>query len=308
MSTKNAPIALFAYARPDHTYRTLEALAANDLALKSDLFIFIDGARSEEDNKNTLAVRQIAERCGGFARIEIIQRSKNFGLARNIIDGVTEIIERYGRVIVVEDDIVTSPNFLKFMNLALDKYVDVSEVWHISGWTCPIDPKNLPEAFFWRGMNCWGWATWSDRWINFDKDPDRLIKSWSKSKIKRFNLDGAQNFWSQVLGNKSGRLNTWAIFWYATIFENGGLCLNPSTSLVLNIGLDGTGENCVATSAIKWEGDFYSHLPRLPCKVVENEAAAHRIYNYYRITRGSLIRRILKNLLRVVRRNAAWKL
>lgn len=296
-----SPIVLFAYARPDHTRRTLDALVANELAQDSELFIFIDGARDERDKDNVSAVRSIAESCNGFARVNVIQRPQNYGLARNIIEGVTEIIELYGRVIVVEDDIVTSPYFLKFMNHALNRYADFPKVWHVSGWNCPIDPDGLPDAFFWRGMNCWGWATWQDRWAQFDKDTNRLMTKWSRSDIRRFNLDGAHNFWSQVVGNHSGWLNTWAIFWYATIFENDGLCLNPAKSLTQNIGFDGTGENCGLSSAL--DGDLLAtHMPAVSSAVVEQAEAVRRIRQFYKSTRGSLIWRGIRRILRLTER------
>ena len=258
-----APLVLFVYARPEHTRYTLEALSSNLLAIQSDLIIYSDAARNEADVDRVKAVRELVHSANGFSSVTVIEREMNYGLARNIIEGVTEVCNRYGRVIVLEDDIVTSPYFLSFMNNALDRYANENRVWHISGWNYPIDPAGLGDAFLFRAMNCWGWATWADRWAFFQKDPQRLIESWDKETIYRFNLDGAYNFWGQITSNHEGKLNTWAIFWYATIFENQGLCLNPAQSFVRNIGHDGYGENCGNTDpfAVNKLGKEYDNLP-----------------------------------------------
>jgi hypothetical protein len=235
-----APIVLFAFDRPYHTGRTLYALAANALADQSDLIIYADAARNEVEASLVGNVRTLVHAVSGFRRVTVIERKTNYGLARNIIEGITEVCNHYGRVIVLEDDIITSPDFLTFMNTTLEHYVDESRVWHISGWNYPIDPEGLGDTFFWRVMNCWGWATWADRWKHYEKNPHRLIQTWNPDTIKRFNLDGAHNFWSQVIANQAGKINTWAIFWYATIFAHNGLCLNPTRSFVCNIGHDGS--------------------------------------------------------------------
>lgn len=291
-----APIVLFAYRRPEHTRRTLEALAANEMASESELFVFIDGPRGEDDKGNVAEVRHLAQMTKGFARVEVIQRSRNYGLAQNIIEGVTEIVNYYGRVIVLEDDIMTSPFFLKFMNEALHRYAGEPKIWHVSGWNYPIDPEGLPEAFCWRVMNCWGWATWRDRWSRFQKDPERLMRAWSRKEINRFNLDGAYNFWAQVLRNHKGRLNTWAVFWYATIFENGGLCLNPTRSLVSNIGHDGTGQHCRNESPYGKESLTLDPPLNFPNVLEECQEATRRIKKLLKQQKKPLFYRIWRRL------------
>jgi hypothetical protein len=275
-----APVVLFAFARPVHTGRTLEALAADALAKQSDLIVYADAARDESEIERVTAVRAIVHAASGFRSTTVIERETNYGLSRNIIEGVTEVCSRYGRVIVLEDDIVTGSNFLAFMNAALDRYMNDSRAWHISGWNYPVDPSGLGDAFFWRVMNCWGWATWADRWQYFQKNPQRLVESWDKEKIRRFNLDGAHDFWAQISANRTGKLNTWAIFWYATIFENNGLCLNPARSFVRNIGHDGSGENCDHSDsfAVEQLGSEYADLPE--CKE-ESIVAVQRIKAFY---------------------------
>ena len=239
-----APIVLFVYNRLDHTKQTIEALQKNELAKESELFIYSDAVKDENAVQSVDEVRKYIKTVDGFKKVTIIEREKNWGLANSIIDGVTKIVNEYGKIIVLEDDLVTSPYFLKFMNEALEFYKDEKKVWHISGWNYPIEIDGEEDVFFWRVMNCWGWATWSDRWQYFEKDVSKTIKKFSFKEVYQFNLDGYENFWAQVKDNRKGIIDTWAIFWYVTIFKNNGLCLNPLVSFVRNIGRDGSGTHC----------------------------------------------------------------
>jgi hypothetical protein len=298
-----APIVLFVYARLEHTKKTIKALVANQLASSSDLYIYSDAARSNLDKEKVDSVREYIETVKGFNSIKVIERDHNYGLASNVIDGVTEVSELHGRVIVLEDDIVTDPYFLTFMNNALNEYRDNHKVWHISGWSYPIDKEGLQDIFFWRVMNCWGWATWSDRWLSFTKDPDNLIHTWDRKTIKKFNLDGYYNFWSQVVANQHGGLNTWAVFWYATIFSHHGLCLNPVKSLVVNIGLDGSGENC---GSLKYNNDVKFGVINntlnltIESDLSENVVAVNRIKKYYKNNNNSLLVRVVNKATRAL--------
>lgn len=239
-----APIILFVYNRPDHTKQTIEALQKNELAKESELFIYSDEAKNEEAQERVDEVRAYINGVQGFKKVTIVKREKNWGLADSIIDGVTKIVNEYGKIIVLEDDLVTSPYFLRFMNESLDFYEKEEKVWHISGWNYPIKTNGLEDVFLWRVMNCWGWATWSSRWEHFEKNVHKSIIEFSKNDIKQFNLDGNEDFWGQVLANKEHKINTWAIFWYATIFKKDALCLNPVQTFVENIGHDGSGIHC----------------------------------------------------------------
>ena len=239
-----APILLFAFNRPVHTAKTLNALSKNELAAESDLIVYLDGPRNSGDLELIERVYQVIEGTKAFRSIVINRKIANAGLASNIIEGVSDVISKFGRVIVVEDDMVTSPKFLRYMNDALEYYSNDKKVWHISGFAEFIGIDHPNHSFLWRTMHCWGWATWADRWAYFEKNPQDLIETFTPKMIKRFNLDGYQNFWTQVLLNANGKINTWAIFWYATIFKNDGLCLSPYNSYVQNIGLDGSGVHC----------------------------------------------------------------
>lgn len=240
-----APILLFVYNRKDHLIKTIEALKKNELASKSILFIFSDAPRRKKDEAGVNEVRNYINTISGFKNIEIICRKINFGLAKSIIEGVSGIINIHGRVIVLEDDIVVSPSFLNFMNSSLEYYAKNEKVMHISSWSPPGLVSNGNRSYFFsRMMNCWGWATWKESWTCFQKDANSLYKSFSYRDYYRFNLDNSTNLWAQVISNILGNINTWAIFWYASIYRESGLCLNPIKSYSYNIGLDMSGEHC----------------------------------------------------------------
>lgn len=300
--TSFAPIILFVYNRPRHTRQTIEALKKNNFAGQSDLIIYADGAKNSDTSESVRKVRDYIKTVNGFNNVVLYERNENWGLAANIIGGVSDAVNKYGRVIVLEDDIVTSPSFLKYMNQALVFYEKEKKVWHISGWNYPIDTVGLSDGFFWRVMNCWGWATWADRWQHFQKNPEALIEQWSPEYKYRFDLNGSGIFWSQVEANAQGKINTWAIFWYATIFQNDGLCLNPVTSFVDNIGQDGSGVNCgnsndnKSNKSIVWEKDQFDW----PIEIKESVMAVEKIKAYYKKLRKPFFVRVINKLVRLI--------
>lgn len=236
-----APIALFAYNRLDHLQRTVNALKKNIYAQNSILICFSDGARTPADEGNVSAVRAYLHEVDGFLDVRVIEREKNMGLADNIIDGVTSTVNRYGKIIVLEDDLITSRYFLKYMNDALRIYEDDEQVMEIAGHVPFYETEGLPETLFSRFATCWGWGTWKRSWAYFHREPEKLRDSFSDEEKREFCLDGYYNSWRPILRNCDGSLKSWAIFWIAAIFKNQGLCLNPSRSLVNNIGTDGSG-------------------------------------------------------------------
>jgi hypothetical protein len=302
-TNKLSPIVLFVYNRPEHTRRTVEALSSNVLADQSDLFVYSDAPKDVSANDKVREVRSFISTIKGFKSVTIIEREKNWGLAASITDGVTNIVNQYGKIIVLEDDIVTSQYFLKFMNNALDFYADLQEIWHISGWNHPIKPVGLPDAFFWYTMDCWGWATWKDRWQYFEKNAQKLLSNFKKRDIYRFNMYGADNLWGQILGNISEEINTWAIFWYASIFLRNGLCLNPTLSFVQNIGFDGSGVHCGMTSIYKNDVLCEKEIDFRIIKMKENRAAVKRIKLFYqKLKRKKCFTRIFDKIYAVHRR------
>lgn len=239
-----APIVLFVYNRPEHTKKTIEALQNNELSEDSELFIYSDAAKSIVDDEKVREVRKYVKSVTGFKKVSIIERDINFGLARSIIDGVTEIVNKYGKIIVLEDDILTSTFFLRFMNQALDLYEKEEKVMHISGYFFPVNTNNIPETFFYNQTSCWGWATWSRAWKNFNKDVDYLLNKIKDTKLKAKKEWYYKNMLSQLKANKFGRINTWGAKWQASVILNDGLCLHPRNSFVQNIGNDGSGIHC----------------------------------------------------------------
>lgn len=235
-----APIALFVYNRPQHTARTLKFLKQNELAAESRLFIFSDGYKSSADEKEVLEVRELIKNVEGFKSVEIIERPENMGLANSIIAGVSRLTRDYGQVIVFEDDLITSPHTLTYFNEALNLYRNNERVMHIGAYMYNLK-ADLPETFFYRAATSWGWATWDRAWKQFEPNIDTLMSQFTPAMKHAFSIENQMNFWKQMQDFKKGKNNSWAIRWYASIFLKGGLTLNPSQSLVNNIGHDGTG-------------------------------------------------------------------
>jgi hypothetical protein len=293
-----APIVLFVYNRPEHTKKTLKALQENILSSDSDLFIYSDASKGDDSSTQVNEVRGLIKNVSGFKSATVIKQEKNQGLANSIINGVTEIVNKYGKIIVLEDDLVTSPYFLTFMNDALNFYEYKKKVWHISGWNYPISSEGLGDTFLWRTMNCWGWATWSDRWQFFEKNTVKITQDFSKKDIKYFNLDGAENFWGQVLANKEGKINTWAVYWYATIFRNKGLCLNPSQTFVDNIGLDGSGVHCGINTFSMSNLNLKKSI-KFTTEFKENGIALCRIQLFYKKMKKAFGVRVINKMARI---------
>jgi hypothetical protein len=240
-----APIVLFVYNRPEHTKKTVEALKLNEASSDSFLFVFADGNKSGKDKNAVSEVRDYISSINGFKEIKIILREKNFGLADSIISGVTEIINTYGKAIVLEDDIVTSPYFLKFMNEALDFYENDQKIFTISGYNFPVTaPESYKyDVYISPRPSSWGWATWKDRWEKVDwnlvKNP--LLKN---RKSLHSLLDKAgKDLAPMLLKSIEGKISSWAVKYSFTQIQRNAYCIFPLMSLAKNIGADATGTN-----------------------------------------------------------------
>jgi hypothetical protein len=240
-----APIALFVYNRPNHAEETLLALSENDLAQHSTLYIFCDGPKETADEKTFCKIQEtrlIVKKSKWCREVIVIERDINFGLSGSIIDGVTKVINKHGKVIVLEDDIVTGKGFLKYMNDALDFYHNNEKVVCIHGYNFPISPSGLNETFFLSGADCWGWATWKRGWNIFDQDAEKLYqKIVSNGLTYDFDMQGAYPYTKMLKDQVEETINSWAIRWYASAFLAKKFTLYPRVSLVKNIGLDGSG-------------------------------------------------------------------
>lgn len=295
MPTNNlSPILLFVFNRPQHTRRTLAALEKNEFARDSILYIYSDGPRTADDIPMVNKVRAIIREPLHFKEIVFIERKSNYGLAKNIIEGVSEVIQRHGKAIVFEDDLESAPHALRYFNEALNLYEKEEKVMHISGYMYPVEnPSKLTESFFFRAISSWGWATWDRAWKHFDPDIHALTKDFNKEKIKRFSIEGKENFWKQVKLYKAGKINSWAIRWYLSVFNQDGLSLYPRKSLIQNIGMDGSGTHTD-------EGDMYkvelatSPVMKFPIKPEEDEYAYQAIKHFFAHRKGDLIERAIR--------------
>lgn len=288
-----APIALFVYNRPEHTRRTLKFLQQNTLADESRLFIFSDAARKGDEEK-VAEVRDLITNVEGFKSVEVIERESNYGLANSIIDGVTKLNSEYGKVIVFEDDLISSPYALQYFNDALSRYENELKVMHICGYMYPLKNAHaLPESFFYRASGSWGWATWQRAWHFFEPNIDVLFSKFDQQKIKDFSIDHSMNFWKQMHEFKNHKNNSWAIRWYASIFLNNGLTLNPGLSLIDNIGHDGTGvhsgkNNMYAVNISKKPVKYFPEI------IKENEDAYLLIKDFLKHRKGNIWQRIVR--------------
>ncbi len=296
-----APVALFVYNRPWHTRQTIEALLTNFEAMETPLYVFSDAPKDVAASKTVGEVRSFLREITGFKSLSIIERENNFGLARSIIDGVSRMCEQYGRVIVLEDDLVTSPYFLKFMNEGLEKYRDEQRVISIHGYVYPIE-QVLPETFFLKGADCWGWATWKRGWNLFDPDGQKLLDELKRRKLTRqFDFDGSYPYTKMLQDQIAGKNNSWAIRWYASAFLKDKLTLYPGRSLVHNIGADGSGTHCSETK------DFSGELARIPVSVeniaIEETLFARQLFaEFHKRTRPSLPVRVANKVFSQLQR------
>jgi len=185
-----APIIVFTFNRLWHTRKTFEALLANEGAAQSDVTVYCDGARDEKDAEAVAEVRAYVKTISGFNSISIVERERNYGLAASIIDGVSQTVQKHERVIVLEDDMVSSKYFLRYMNEALDKYAEEDTVACVHGYCSPLQGA-LPDAFFLQGADCWGWATWARAWEGFNPDGQALLDALqARGLTQSFDYDG----------------------------------------------------------------------------------------------------------------------
>ena len=247
-----APVILFVYNRPEHTQKVLNALAKNILAEESELFIFCDGPKNDNAVIPNLETRKIITRektLKRFKKVHLNISEKNKGLANSTISGVTEVIEKYGKCIVLEDDNITSKSFLKYMNECLEFYKENSDIWSVSAFTYPLKSlNNYPHDTYLSYRACsTGWGTWTDRWLKIDwdvKDFNKLKKSIS-GRIK-FNR-GGNDLYRMLRHQMRGERDSWAVRFCYSQSKNNMFTVYPRCSLIKNIGFDGSGTHCQAS-------------------------------------------------------------
>ncbi len=277
-----SPIALFVYNRPFHFKKAISSIKQCNLSDKSDLYIFSDGPKIGDDfyTNEIHDVRKIIREVDGFKNITIIEQENNIGLANSVINGIDLIIRKYGKVIVLEDDLIVSKSFLTYMNSALNKYANDQKVMHISGYLWPIS-VTIQDTFFLPNISSWGWATWNRAWKNFNCDAEYLLKQivYQSSQV-RFNLDDSRAFYEMLKSQIRGNTDSWAIRWYASIFLLHGLSLFPRQSLVQNLGMDGSGTHCTATR--NYDTDLFAGSLALCSDIEENKIVKEQLITYFR--------------------------
>lgn len=270
-----APIALFTYRRPDCTERLLASLLQNPEIRESRVFAFSDGARSPTDEDAVSATRRVLRACS-LPHLEVIERGSNLGLANSVIDGVTTLCHRFGRVIVLEDDLVLSRHYLAYMNEALDRFAEEPRVFHVSGYMYPVPlPTRLDAVFLPFISSSGGWATWQRAWTFFDSRGTAYARLAADTSARnRFDLNGTYRFFEMLEAQLQGRVDSWAIRWYLTTFARDGLALFPTRSLAQNIGV-GVGATHTALRTVPRQLRAVAHdvpVKRFPESVVIDEA------------------------------------
>jgi hypothetical protein len=243
-----APIALFVFNRADKTQKTIEHLLQNPEAAASDIYIFSDGPRAEKDVEPIREVREYLKTVAGFKSVTIIEQEVNKGVSRSIVPGVTSVVNKHGKIIQIDDDMLVVPHFLRFMNDALNYYENDERVACICGLLYPVK-KKVPSTFFVRGADCAVWATWKRAWALYEPDGEKLLAELEKRKLTfLFDFHGAFPYVQMLKDQIAGRNDSWAIRWHASAFLQNKLTLYPGESLVKDNGRDDSGTNCIPTN------------------------------------------------------------
>lgn len=305
-----APLIVFAYNRPDHLKKTLTALSENPEARVSELFLFVDGPKNEAGLEANRRVREVAVSfaSGYFRSVTIRAASENKGLARSVIEGVSEVLTRFDRVIVTEDDAVCSPYYLRFMNEALEYYRTDETVWSIGGYTVPL---LLPEEYhddvlLTQRCSSYAWATWKDRWERVDWEMRSYPAfRWGFRERRAFNRWGDDR--SLMLDDQmEGRINSWAIRFDYAMFCSGMYNILPRYSLIHSIGHDGSGTHSGADAADPFRTDLKKALPvhRL-IRPAADERIRRAYRAFFRCGRLDRLKLFLKHRLLQNRRKGA---
>lgn len=287
-----APIALFVYNRPRHTKNLIDSLLANKEAEKSELIIISD-APKHEGITGVDEVRRYIKTVNGFQSVKIIERQENFGLAKNIITGVTKLLEEYGRLIVLEDDLIVSPWFLAYMNDGLNLYEEDEKAGSIHGYVYPVR-EQLPETFFLRGGDCWGWATWKRAWSFFEPDGKKLLSQIKqRGLVREFDLNNSYPYYRMLQKQVEGKNSSWAVRWHASLFLRDMLTLYPGTSFVNNQGADDSGTHLKSTNVFDVPvAQSYAGIRKI--ELQESEAGRKSFSNFFFSIHKNPLKRIFR--------------
>lgn len=283
------PIALFTYNRPKHAQHVLETLAACPRLDECQLHIFCDGPRRPEDEtgvaESRLVVREYSTRLGA----EVVEGDENLGLARSIVTGVTKLCREYGRIIVLEDDLAVSPDFIDYMLQGLDRYQHEPNVYQVSGYMFPVAHPQKPDVFFLPMATTWGWATWERAWQTVDWNATGSREQLKDAKVRRrFDLDNSYPYSAMLEQRLAKKNDSWGILFWWAVFQANGLVLHPQRSLVWNEGFDGSGTHCgdyLWSNVRSSDGVTQQGFQRpfeLPDNIVADQAAFRRIKTFLR--------------------------
>ncbi|ERJ10933.1 glycosyltransferase [Haloplasma contractile] len=279
------PVVIFVYNRPQHTRRTIEALANNFLAKETEVFIYSDSAKNNSNIELVNETRNYIDTLTNlnyFKKTEIIKAKKNKGLANSIISGVSEIIDRYGKVIVVEDDLISSNDFLSYMNSALDFYKNNEIIWSISGFNIPIEiPSDYSHDVYLSYRGCsWGWATWKDRWDKVDWNVSDYNKFKIDKKLRKKLNRGGRDMANMLDMQMEGKIDSWAIRWCYSQSKQSRLTVYPIKTRIKNIGLDGSGTHSGISTRYDFEFSNNNELCNFE-NVELNKFILKRFQNHY---------------------------
>jgi len=293
----NAPVVLFVYNRPSHTYETLKALSENIGVTETDIFVFADGPKNDQNQKeldNIAAVRKIIIENPFDLRIHQHFSDVNKGLANSVVDGINEVFTDHECLIVIEDDLVCSKYFLTFMNQCLATYKDELKVMHVGGYTPPIKGNLNRDIYFLRFATSWGWATWKRSWKKFNNDAEDLMqKIMDRSEQAVYDFNDSHPFFDMLAMQARGEIDSWAVRWNATVFTEDGLAVYPAKSLVKNIGFDGSGVHSGNGNWYQTKNQSTFNPEISDVEVKEDERARSFYADFYKgLNRGSVWQKI----------------
>ena len=292
-----APIALFCFNRPSHLKKSIDALKKNYLCKKSKIYIFSDAAKNSNDLSEVDKVRSIIKNLEGFKEKKLIFRNKNYGLAKNIVEGVNFVLKKETKIIVLEDDLITSRYFLKYMNTYLNIYSKNKNIASIHGYIYPVNKKNLNENFFIRGADCWGWGTWRRAWVKYQSNTKKLLKEIKNTnQIKQFNFNNSKNYYKMLGKNLYTKNKSWAVQWYASAFLANMLTLYPKYTYIKNIGLDGSGENTKIKYNLNTRFNKNYKISKIN-RIEESNIGRKKLEEYFRKNEKNLIEKIFSKLI-----------
>jgi hypothetical protein len=299
----NAPVIVFTFKRIDTLKLIIQAISNNVLSTETDLILFSDAPHDEMDTEAVQIVRKYLRTITGFKSVTVIEREHNYGLARNIAQGVTTVLQDHEKVIVLEDDIVVAPFFLAYMNDALNLYRDDEKVCQIAGYSYLQKLKgqyDLPETYFIRGGDCLAWGTWRRAWAVYSDDAEALAAQIrSAGLIRKFNRDNYYNYYRMLCNTASGKTVSWAIKWYAANFLQDRYVLYPLKSLALHIGTESSATNYKFVGLHDpYEVPLYNSRIKVERLEIYEMPNVGKAYNaFLSKTRGSLVARIHRSIL-----------